>query len=156
MAQNLELRCFFGPSTLLGAGAKTHLEPRIKKFRHIVFVFAGTSRTRSSRRKVILFITFLLVQVLYPAFAGTRSSSLSCILFFFPRYTFKFCSPTRSSLQSGLAISNSYIAPLCFKMACKQNLDLRCVLAPAPKFWSQHLGCWGQNTSPYAQGCDLS
>ena len=21
---------------------------------------------------------------------------------------------------------------------------------------SQHLGCWGQNTSPYAQGCDLS
>ena len=28
-------------------------------------------------------------------------------------------------------------------------------------FWSQHrvsqhLGCWGQNRSPYAQGCDLS
>ena len=23
-------------------------------------------------------------------------------------------------------------------------------------FWSQHLGCWGQNTSLYAQGCDLS
>ena len=39
--------------------------------------------------------------------------------------------------------------PLFFKMA--QNLDLRCVL-----YRSQHLGCWGQNTSPYAQGCDLS
>ena len=22
--------------------------------------------------------------------------------------------------------------------------------------WSRHLGCWGQNTSPHAQGCDLS
>ena len=27
-----------------------------------------------------------------------------------------------------------------------QNLDLRCVLVPAPG-GSQHLGCWGQNTS---------
>ena len=31
-----------------------------------------------------------------------------------------------------LALSKSYIAPLFFKMACKQNLDLRCVLVPAP------------------------
>ena len=31
MAQNLDLRCVFGPSTL-GAGAKTRLESRIKKF----------------------------------------------------------------------------------------------------------------------------
>ena len=31
-----------------------------------------------------------------------------------------------------LPTSQSYIAPLIFKMACKQNLDLRCVLAPAP------------------------
>ena len=32
-----------------------------------------------------------------------------------------------------------------FKMA--QNLHLTL---------SRHLGCWGQNMSPYAQGCDLS
>ena len=33
---------------------------------------------------------------------------------------------------TGTRFLNSNIAPLIFKMACKQNLDLRCVLAPAP------------------------
>ena len=33
-------------------------------------------------------------------------------------------------LDWGQTISNPYIAPLVFKMA--QNLDLRCVLVPAP------------------------
>ena len=32
----------------------------------------------------------------------------------------------------GQQISKSYIAPLFFKMACKQNLDLRCVLISDP------------------------
>ena len=42
--------------------------------------------------------------------------------------------------------------PLFINMACKQNLDLRCVLISDPSTF----GCWGQNTSPCAQGCDLS
>ena len=32
----------------------------------------------------------------------------------------------------GQSISNSNITPLFFKMDCKQNLDLRCVLVSAP------------------------
>ena len=42
-----------------------------------------------------------------------------------------------------------------FLVKMAQNLDLRCVLVPAPcldsrcgfAIGSQHLGCWGQNTS---------
>ena len=39
-------------------------------------------------------------------------------------------SPTPDQDRS---ISNSYITPLFFKMACKQNLDLRCVLISDPR-----------------------
>ena len=39
-----------------------------------------------------------------------------------------------------LALSNSYLAPLFYKMARKQNLDLRMCF----DIGSQHLGWWGQ------------
>ena len=35
-------------------------------------------------------------------------------------------------LAAGQSISKIYTTPLSFKMACTQNLDLRCVLVPAP------------------------
>ena len=34
--------------------------------------------------------------------------------------------------KKGSATSSSYITIIVFEMACKQNLDLRCVLVPAP------------------------
>ena len=42
--------------------------------------------------------------------------------------------------------------PLFFKMACTQKSGFEMCF----DIGSQHLGCRGQNTSPYAQGCGLS
>ena len=55
---------------------------------------------------------------------------------------------TASAGQSHIRTSRPFFS----KMACKQHLDLRCVLISDPST----LGCWGQNTSPHAQGCGLS
>ena len=48
----------------------------------------------------------------------------------------------------GPPISNSNITPLFVEMA--QNLNVGCFFGPST------LSAWGQNTSPYTQGCGLS
>ena len=73
----------FGPSTL-GAGAKTRLESRIKKFTPHCVHIKGTQRA------------------------------------------------VHHVCHTGQSISTIYTTPLFFKMACKQNLDLRCVLISDP------------------------
>ena len=54
--------------------------------------------------------------------------------------------------RMGPSISNANVAPLCFKNGAKAKSGLKMCF----DIGSLHLGCWGQNTPPYAQGCDLS
>ena len=51
--------------------------------------------------------------------------------------------------------SNSYIAPV-FQKKIQNGLQAKSGFEMCFDIGSRHLRCWGQNTSPYAQGCDLS
>ena len=54
------------------------------------------------------------------------------------------------------SISNSYSNSL-HNAPCFQNgLQAKPGFEMCFDIGSRHLGCWGQNTSPYAQSCDLS
>ena len=52
-----------------------------------------------------------------------------------------------------LALTKSYTAPPFFQNGLQAKSGFEMCFRPSTLC---DLGCWGQNTSPYAQGCDLS
>ena len=112
--QNLDLRCLLisDPSTL-GAGVKTHLESRIKKFTPycICRPLAPTKSTGGTRMSPEHDDLLQRISRLSESMSSASSSTLVC------------CHCNLSFLTS---------LPCFFKTACKQNLDLRCVLISDP------------------------
>ena len=102
-----------GPSTL-GAGAKTRLESRIKKFTpHCVcrYMKDRTAQVQTAQGHVDLMYLQTQCRSHVPA-----NTSISCTC-------------KHVDLKFKL---HSYSTPLIVKMACKQKLDLRCVLISDP------------------------
>ena len=129
MAQNLDLRCVFGPSTL--SPGKTRLESSIKKFKqHLIHV-------------ILFFQAWLCGLVLTvdgwdnsPRWGnGTvEAVDLNGWLHLDQLFPMEMARELGKDDAEVKASQSQMIAsvPLFFKMTCKQNLDLGCVLMSDP------------------------